>query len=53
MIRRGACANEGFNIRNSIHPGATLTNILKTAIEQAPEVEEACSKCHPSIAWAR
>ena len=27
------CANEGFNIRcNSIHPGATLTNILKTSI---------------------
>ena len=42
------CANEGFNIRcNSIHPGATLTNILKTAIEQAPEVEEACSKMSP------
>ena len=31
----------GLNIRcNSIHPGATLTNILKTAIEQTPEVEE-------------
>jgi NAD(P)-dependent dehydrogenase (short-subunit alcohol dehydrogenase family) len=42
------CANEGFNIRcNSIHPGATLTNILKTAIEQAPEVEEACKKMSP------
>ena len=42
------CANEGFNIRcNSIHPGATLTNILKTAIEQAPEVEEACNKMSP------
>ena len=42
------CADEGFNIRcNSIHPGATLTNILKTAIEQAPEVEEACNKMSP------
>ncbi len=42
------CANEGFNIRcNSIHPGATLTNILKTAIEQMPEVEEACKKMSP------
>ena len=42
------CANEGLNIRcNSIHPGATLTNILKTAIEQAPEVEEACNKMSP------
>ena len=42
------CANEGFNIRcNSIHPGGTLTNILKTAIEQAPEVEDACKKMSP------
>ena len=42
------CANEVFNIRcNSIHPGATLTNILKTAIEQAPEVEDACKKMSP------
>jgi len=42
------CANEGFKIRcNSIHPGATLTNILKTAIEHAPEVEEACNKMSP------
>jgi len=42
------CANEGLNIRcNSIHPGATLTHILKTAIEQAPEVEEACNKMSP------
>ena len=42
------CASEEFNIRcNSIHPGATLTNILKTAIEQAPEVEEACNKMSP------
>ena len=41
------CANEGFNIRcNSIHQ-AQLTNILKTAIEQAPEVEEACNKMSP------
>ena len=42
------CANEGFNIRcNSIHPGATLTAILKTAIEQMPEVEEACKRMSP------
>ena len=42
------CANEGFNIRcNSIPPGATLTNILKTAIEQVPEVEDACKKMSP------
>ena len=42
------CANEGTHIRcNSIHPGATLTNILKTAIEQAPEIEEACKKMSP------
>ena len=42
------CANEGFHIRcNSIHPGATLTNILRTAIEQMPEVEEACKKMSP------
>ena len=42
------CANEGFNIRcNSIHPGATLTKILKAAIEQAPEVEETCNKMSP------
>ena len=32
---------------NSIHPGATLTNILRTAIEQMPEVEEACKKMSP------
>ena len=42
------CANEGTHIRcNSIHPGATLTNILKTAIDQAPEIEEACKKMSP------
>ncbi len=42
------CANEGFNIRcNSIHPGATLTNILRTAIEQTPDVEDACKKMSP------
>ena len=42
------CANEGLNIRcNSVHPGATLTNILKTAIEQAPEIREACEKMSP------
>ena len=43
------CANEGLNIRcNSIHPGATLTNILKTAIEQMLEVEDACKKMSSS-----
>ena len=42
------CANEGFKTRcNSIHPGATLTAILKTAIEQMPEVEEACKRMSP------
>lgn len=42
------CANEGLNIRcNSIHPGATLTKILQAAIEQAPEVEEACKQMSP------
>ena len=42
------CANEGLNIRcNSIHPGATLTKILQVAIEQAPEVEEACKQMSP------
>ena len=42
------CARAGYGIRcNSIHPGATLTNILKTAIEQAPEVEDACNKMSP------
>ena len=42
------CANEGLKIRcNSIHPGATLTNILRAAIEQAPEIEEACNKMSP------
>ena len=42
------CAKEGLNIRcNSIHPGATLTNILRTTIEQSPEVEEACKKMSP------
>jgi 3(or 17)beta-hydroxysteroid dehydrogenase len=42
------CASEGLNIRcNSVHPGATLTNILRTAIEQAPEIREACEKMSP------
>ena len=42
------CANEGLNIRcNSIHPGATLTKILEAAIEQVPEVEEACKQMSP------
>jgi len=42
------CANAGLQIRcNSIHPGATLTNILKTAIAQAPEFEAACNQMSP------
>ncbi len=42
------CAQAGLNIRcNSIHPGATLTRILEQAIEQAPEVEEACKRMSP------
>ncbi|MDG2461446.1 MAG: SDR family oxidoreductase [Luminiphilus sp.] len=42
------CANLGTNIRcNSIHPGATLTTILKAAIEQAPEIRDACEKMSP------
>ena len=41
-------AKTGTGIRcNSIHPGATLTNILKTAIAQAPEVEAACNQMSP------
>lgn len=42
------CASEGLSIRcNSIHPGATLTNILKTALEAAPELEAAFNSMSP------
>jgi len=42
------CAQAGLNIRcNSIHPGATRTQILEQAIAQAPEVEEACKQMSP------
>ena len=42
------CASEGMNIRvNSIHPGATLTNILKTALQQAPEIEPRLNRMSP------
>lgn len=42
------CATEGLNIRvNSIHPGATLTNILRTALEAAPEMEPMFNRMSP------
>ena len=41
------CANRGSIFAVTRSPGATLTNILKTAIEQAPEVEDACNKMSP------
>jgi 3(or 17)beta-hydroxysteroid dehydrogenase len=42
------CAQAELKIRcNSIHPGATLTRILEQAIEQSPEVEEACKRMSP------
>lgn len=42
------CATQGMNIRvNSIHPGATLTNILKTALEATPEMEGALNRMSP------
>ncbi|MFK7977516.1 MAG: SDR family NAD(P)-dependent oxidoreductase [Halioglobus sp.] len=42
------CATEGLNIRvNSIHPGATLTNILKTALEATPQMEGALNRMSP------
>lgn len=42
------CATEGLNIRvNSIHPGATLTNILKTALEETPQIEAALNRMSP------
>lgn len=42
------CATQGLNIRvNSIHPGATLTNILKTALEATPDMEGALNRMSP------
>jgi 3(or 17)beta-hydroxysteroid dehydrogenase len=42
------CATEGLNIRvNSIHPGATLTNILKTALEETPSLEPMLKRMSP------
>ncbi|GAB5451958.1 MAG: glucose 1-dehydrogenase [Halioglobus sp.] len=42
------CAREKLNIRvNSIHPGATLTNILRSALQDAPELEQAFNAMSP------
>lgn len=42
------CAREGLNIRvNSIHPGATLTNILRTALEENPALEASFNNMSP------
>ncbi|MFT4520710.1 MAG: 3(or 17)beta-hydroxysteroid dehydrogenase [Halioglobus sp.] len=42
------CATENLNIRvNSIHPGATLTNILKTALEDTPVIQEGLNRMSP------
>ncbi len=42
------CATQGLNIRaNSIHPGATLTNILRSALEAAPELEPMFNRMSP------
>jgi 3(or 17)beta-hydroxysteroid dehydrogenase len=42
------CATEGLNIRvNSIHPGATLTNILRTALKDTPEMETRLNRMSP------
>ena len=42
------CAREGLNIRvNSLHPGATLTNILRTALDEAPELEQHFNRMSP------
>lgn len=42
------CATEGLNIRaNSIHPGATLTHILKTALEANPQIEDKLNRMSP------
>jgi NAD(P)-dependent dehydrogenase (short-subunit alcohol dehydrogenase family) len=42
------CATEGLNIRvNSVHPGATLTNILRKALEEAPAIEGNLKRMSP------
>ncbi len=42
------CANEGWAIRvNSIHPGATLTNILRKVLEEAPGAEAGLRRMSP------
>ena len=42
------CATEGLNIRvNSIHPGATLTALLRTALGATPEIEDRLKRMSP------
>jgi NAD(P)-dependent dehydrogenase (short-subunit alcohol dehydrogenase family) len=42
------CATEGLNIRvNSIHPGATLTNILRKALVDTPFIEDRLKRMSP------
>ncbi len=42
------CATEGLNIRvNSLHPGATLTSILKTALAANPDMEPNLNRMSP------
>ncbi len=42
------CATEGLDIRvNSIHPGATLTNILKTALDATPALAKSFNRMSP------
>jgi NAD(P)-dependent dehydrogenase (short-subunit alcohol dehydrogenase family) len=42
------CATEGLNIRvNSIHPGATLTNILRSAMAETPDMIHRLNRMSP------
>ena len=42
------CATEGLNIRvNSVHPGATLTAILRKALDEAPAIEKNLNRMSP------
>jgi 3(or 17)beta-hydroxysteroid dehydrogenase len=42
------CATQGLNIRvNSIHPGPTLTNILRKALIDTPFIEEGLKRMSP------
>jgi 3(or 17)beta-hydroxysteroid dehydrogenase len=42
------CATQGLNIRvNSIHPGATLTNMLRTAMVETPDIEPRLRRMSP------